>query len=97
LCCRKTTVSLGFLFLVAVFAGGFGKHLPTGFLPEEDQGYFYVNVQLPLAASMERQVFVNVDRDKVLKQGVPLDQVYQTLQAFMGGVFINFFNRFGRE
>ena len=43
------------------------------------------------------QVFVNVDRDKVLKQGVALGDVYQTLQAFMGGYFINFFNRFGRQ
>jgi hydrophobic/amphiphilic exporter-1 (mainly G- bacteria), HAE1 family len=42
------------------------------------------------------QLFVKVDRDKVLKQGVPLSDVYQTLQAFMGGAFINFFNRFGR-
>jgi HAE1 family hydrophobic/amphiphilic exporter-1 len=31
-----------------------------------------------------------------LKQNVPLSDVYQTLQAFMGGAFINFFNRFGR-
>jgi HAE1 family hydrophobic/amphiphilic exporter-1 len=37
-----------------------------------------------------------VDRDKVLKQGVPLSDVYQTLQAFMGGVMVNYFNRFGR-
>jgi len=42
------------------------------------------------------QLFVKVDRDKVLKQGMPLTDVYQTLQAFMGGSFINFFNRFGR-
>ena len=42
------------------------------------------------------QVFADVDRDKVLKQGVALEDVYQTLQAFMGGVFINYFNRFGR-
>jgi len=42
------------------------------------------------------QLSVNVDRDKVLKQGVPISDVYQTLQAFMGGSFINFFNRFGR-
>ncbi|MBM3298626.1 MAG: efflux RND transporter permease subunit, partial [Deltaproteobacteria bacterium] len=43
------------------------------------------------------QIFVNVDRDKVLKQGIDLRQVYQTLQAFMGGYFINYFNRFGRQ
>jgi HAE1 family hydrophobic/amphiphilic exporter-1 len=38
-----------------------------------------------------------VDRDKVLKQGVALNDVYRTVQAFMGGVFINYFNRFGRQ
>ncbi|HEY8022331.1 MAG TPA: efflux RND transporter permease subunit, partial [Thermoanaerobaculia bacterium] len=43
------------------------------------------------------QVFVDVDRDKVLKQGIPVADVYQTLQAFLGGSFINQFNRFGRQ
>jgi HAE1 family hydrophobic/amphiphilic exporter-1 len=42
------------------------------------------------------QVFVKVDRDKVLKLGVPLNDVYNTLQTFMGGNFVNYFNRFGR-
>jgi len=32
----------------------------------------------------------------VLKQGINLSQVYQTLQTFMGGYFVNYFNRFGR-
>ncbi|MGA7914202.1 MAG: efflux RND transporter permease subunit [Candidatus Acidiferrales bacterium] len=43
------------------------------------------------------QVYVHVDRDKVLTQGVQLKDVYGTLQAFMGGAFINYFNRFGRQ
>ncbi len=43
------------------------------------------------------QVFANVDRDKVLKQGIPLTDVYQTMQAFLGGLYINQFNRFGRQ
>ncbi len=38
-----------------------------------------------------------MDRDKVLKLGVPLADVYHTIQAFMGGAFINYFNRFGRQ
>ncbi len=38
-----------------------------------------------------------MDRDKVIKQGVAVKDVYQTLQAFMGGLFINYFNRFGRQ
>ncbi len=42
------------------------------------------------------QLFADVDRDKVLKQGIQLDSVYQTLQAFLGGTFVNYFNRFGR-
>jgi HAE1 family hydrophobic/amphiphilic exporter-1 len=43
------------------------------------------------------QEFIEVDRDKVLKQGVALSDVYRTIQAFMGGYFINYFNRFGRQ
>ena len=43
------------------------------------------------------QIVVDVDRDKVLKQGVDVGQVYRTLQTFMGGFFVNYFNRFGRQ
>jgi HAE1 family hydrophobic/amphiphilic exporter-1 len=43
------------------------------------------------------QKFIEVDRDKVLKQSVNLTDVYRTIQAFMGGYFINYFNRFGRQ
>src|SRR5438552_1931477 len=231
---HKVVFSVLLLVVVALAAGFFGSRLPTGLLPEEDQGYFFLNVQLPTAASLQRtddvakkieailketpgvqtyntvvgfsllsfvnttynafyfvtlkpwderdpqgltadviihrlnqrlaglpeaqafafappaipgigtsggatfmledrsgqdiaflaqntdrflqaarqrpefasltttfipsapQVFADVDRDKVLKQGVDLGSVYQTLQAFMGGVFVNYFNRFGR-
>jgi HAE1 family hydrophobic/amphiphilic exporter-1 len=231
---HKVVFSVLLLVVVALAAGFFGSRLPTGLLPEEDQGYFYMNIQLPTAASLQRtddvakkiegilketpgvqtyntvvgfsllsfnnttynafyfvtlkpwgerdaqgltadviirrlnqrlaglaeaqafafappaipgigtsggatfmledrsgqdieflaqntdrflqaarkrpefaaltttfiptapQVFADVDRDKVLKQGVDLGSVYQTLQAFMGGVFVNYFNRFGR-
>src|SRR5216110_3398732 len=231
---RKAVLSFALLAVLAVGAGLFGSRLPSGFLPEEDQGYVYLALQLPDASSLERtdqaarkieemlsktpgvqyttsvigfsllslvqntysafffvtfkpwsertrpeekytaikaninkqlaglteglafafpppaipgvgtsggfqfiledragkdvaflaqnvktfldaarkrpelgtliptflpnvpQVFVNVDRDKVLKQGIDLGQVYQTLQTFMGGFFVNYFNRFGR-
>jgi HAE1 family hydrophobic/amphiphilic exporter-1 len=43
------------------------------------------------------QLFVHVDRDKALKQGVNLNEVYRTMQTFLGGYFINYFNRFGRQ
>src|SRR5947207_1905080 len=231
---RKAVLSFGLLAALAVGAGLFGSRLPSGFLPEEDQGYVYLALQLPDAASLERtdaasrkieemlsktpdvqyttsvvgfsllslvqntysafffvtfkpwsertkpedqytaikaninkqlagltegiafafpppaipgvgtsggfqfiledragkdvaflaqnlktfleaahkrpelgtliptflpnvpQVFVKVDRDKAVKQGIDLGQVYQTLQTFMGGFFVNYFNRFGR-
>jgi HAE1 family hydrophobic/amphiphilic exporter-1 len=231
---HKAGFSMVLLVVVGVLGGLLGARLPAGFLPEEDQGYFYLNVQLPTAASLERtgdvakkiegilketpgvqtydtiggfsllsianssynafyfvtlkpweertpegltadvimrrlnqtlaglpdaqafafappaipgigtsggatfmledrsgqgveflaentekflaaarqrpefallattfipdvpQVFADVDRDKVLKQGVDLRSVYDTLQAFMGGLFVNYFNRFGR-
>jgi HAE1 family hydrophobic/amphiphilic exporter-1 len=43
------------------------------------------------------QIFADVDRDKVLKQGVAVADVYQTMQAYLGGLFLNQFNRFGRQ
>jgi len=42
------------------------------------------------------QKYVYVDKEKVLKQGISISDVYQTLQAFMGGTFVNYFNQFGR-
>jgi HAE1 family hydrophobic/amphiphilic exporter-1 len=231
---RKAGFSMLLLVAFAALAGWFGSRLPTSFLPQEDQGYFYLNVQLPVAASLQRtdevckqieailketpgvqtfnmvvgfsmlsfsnttynafsfvmlkpwkerdaqgltaevimrglnqrlaklrdaqafafsppaipgvgtsggvtfmledrsgqgidflaqhtnkflevartrpefasltttflpsvpQVFADVDHDKALKQGVDLGAVYRTLQAFMGGAFVNYFNLFGR-
>jgi len=43
------------------------------------------------------QIFVDVDRDKALLHGMDLNAVYQTLQVYMGGYFVNYFNRFGRQ
>ena len=43
------------------------------------------------------QVYVDVDRPRVIAQGVQLSDVYKTLQTFMGGVLVNYFNRFGRQ
>jgi HAE1 family hydrophobic/amphiphilic exporter-1 len=232
---HKSFVSLLFLVGIVVLTGFFGGKVPTGFLPEEDQGYLYAGIQLPDAASLQRtaavateaeklimdtpgvkfctsvigysmlsqvtntysafffitledwamrkapevkyeaikqnlsrklagvsgavgfafsppaipgigtsggvtfmledragkdiaflsenvdaflaaarkrpelasvtttfrptvpQLFVDVDRDKVLKQGVNINDVYKTLQSFMGSGFVNYFNKFGRQ
>jgi HAE1 family hydrophobic/amphiphilic exporter-1 len=232
---RKSFVAILMLVIVAVAAGFFGSRVPSSFLPDEDQGYAYINMQLPNAASLQRtdeasravekilantpgveystsvigfsllsfvrtsynafffvtfkpwedrkaraeqfqeikahlnralsqlpegivfsfsppaipgvgtsggftfvledragndvqflaknlntfldavrkrpeiasasttflssvpQQYIDVDRDRVLKLGVPLTDVYRTIQTFMGGTFINYFNRFGRQ
>jgi HAE1 family hydrophobic/amphiphilic exporter-1 len=43
------------------------------------------------------QVFARVDRDKALKLGIDIRDVYTTLQTLMGGFYVNDFNRFGRQ
>jgi HAE1 family hydrophobic/amphiphilic exporter-1 len=43
------------------------------------------------------QVYVDVDKEKVLKQQVPIADVYATLQAFLGGAYVNDFTRFSRQ
>jgi HAE1 family hydrophobic/amphiphilic exporter-1 len=53
-------------------------------------------VASPFSASVP-QIFADVDRDKALKQGVAVEDVYQTMQAYLGGLYLNQFNRFGRQ
>ncbi len=43
------------------------------------------------------QQYANVDRIKVERQGASISDVYQTLQTFLGGYLVNYFNRFGRQ
>ncbi|MFZ0270348.1 MAG: multidrug efflux RND transporter permease subunit [Acidobacteriaceae bacterium] len=43
------------------------------------------------------QLYADVDRDKATQQQVDLSSVYTTLQTFMGGYLVNYFNRFGRQ
>ena len=42
------------------------------------------------------QLNVNVDREKVKRQNVKLSDVFQTLQVYLGSLYINDFNKFGR-
>lgn len=43
------------------------------------------------------QVYVDVDQAQAMIQGVSLSDAYQTLQTFLGGYFVNYFNRFGLQ
>lgn len=51
---RKFKRSLVYTLILLVIAGFMGANLPGGFIPEEDQGYIFVNLQLPMAASLQR-------------------------------------------
>jgi multidrug efflux pump len=42
------------------------------------------------------QIKANVDRDKALAQGIDLDALYETMQIYLGSLYVNDFNRFGR-
>lgn len=43
------------------------------------------------------QLYADVDRAKVMREGVNIGDVYNTMQTFMGGYLVNYFNRFGRQ
>src|SRR3984893_2984085 len=51
---RRSGITLILLLLFGLLAFAFGKRIPASFLPDEDQGFFYVNLQLPNAASLQR-------------------------------------------
>ena len=42
------------------------------------------------------QIWVDIDREKAKKQGVPLDEIFATLQTQLGSYYVNDFNKFGR-
>src|SRR2546421_845915 len=51
---RKGALVMVLLVLFGLGAFFFGNRLPSSFMPDEDQGYLYVSMQLPIAASMQR-------------------------------------------
>src|SRR6201984_1849893 len=91
---RKAVLSFALLAVLAVGAGFFGSRLPSGFLPEEDQGYIYLALQLPDAASLERTDAASRKIEEILSKipGVQyttsvigfslLSIVYDTYHAF---------------
>ena len=51
---RKSAIALILLVIFGAAAGFFSAKVPSSFLPDEDQGYLYINLQLPNAASLQR-------------------------------------------
>jgi HAE1 family hydrophobic/amphiphilic exporter-1 len=63
---RKTTVTIVLLLVITILTGLLGRVLPKGFIPPEDLGYVYLNVQLPAGASLERTAAVCDEIDRLL-------------------------------
>ena len=63
---RKIKRSVIFIIIMTIGAGIFGKMVPGGFIPEEDMGYFYVNIQLPNAASLQRTGVISEEIETIL-------------------------------
>jgi len=56
-----------------------------------------IAVAIPSYQPNVPQIYADVDREKTLQQQVSLTDVYTTMQTFMGGYLVNYFNRFGRQ
>jgi hydrophobic/amphiphilic exporter-1 (mainly G- bacteria), HAE1 family len=89
----------GFSMMLQDRAGGSYEHLAAqaqAFLAEARKRPELENVRGNFSPAVP-QLFVHVDKDKAGKHRVPVNEIYSTLQAFLGGVYINDFTRFGRQ
>jgi HAE1 family hydrophobic/amphiphilic exporter-1 len=78
---RKAIISIAMIGIVILGVGLFGKQLPAGFIPEEDQGLLGVNIQLPAAASLERTGAVLAQVEKILSETKGVE-AYSTIGGF---------------
>ncbi len=53
------------------------------------QVYSNYNVNVP-------QLYANIDRTKAVQIGIPVEEVFRTMQIYLGSLYINDFNQFGR-
>ena len=72
---RKLILSAAALVAIIVLMSGLFGMVPGGFVPEEDQGYFLVNVQLPDAASLERTDVITAQIEDILNNTQGVDSV----------------------
>jgi HAE1 family hydrophobic/amphiphilic exporter-1 len=63
---RRVVLSVMLLVGLTVIMAGLFRAVPGGFVPEEDQGYFLLNIQLPDAASLQRTAEVTAKVDRIL-------------------------------
>jgi HAE1 family hydrophobic/amphiphilic exporter-1 len=82
---RKATISMLLLVIVVVGITRISKHVPGGFIPDEDKGYLFVAIDLPEGASLQRS-------DAVLKQIEEIVCSTEGVQSAVGLAGINILN-----
>ncbi|MGO3934483.1 efflux RND transporter permease subunit [Rhodopseudomonas pseudopalustris] len=87
---RYSIVGLFFVGLSAIGIFGLSKITPTGFLPEDDQGAFFVVAQLPGGASVGRTEAVIIEAEKLLKDE-------PTVQDYTSVVGLNFIDNYSQS
>jgi len=90
---RRGIITILIIAGVVVGAGFFGKRLPAGFIPDEDQGILGVAVQLPPAASAERTSALLARVEDILGKTEGVDS-YQTIGGY-GAVTSTYQQNFG--
>jgi len=98
---RKINRGLVFIGITVVLLIVIGRFVPGGFIPEEDMGYLFVNIQLPNAASLQRTDVVAKQVEQILKRHEEVEYVttaagYSLLSGTMssnaGFIFISLKN-----
>lgn len=72
---RKIKRSVAFIAIITIVAGLIGSSVPGGFIPTEDQGYIYVNIQLPDASSLQRSDVIAEKVESILMNHEAIDMV----------------------
>ncbi|HKX45345.1 MAG TPA: multidrug efflux RND transporter permease subunit, partial [Planctomycetota bacterium] len=83
---RRPSLSIVLVLFVVLGAWWFGRQVPAGFVPEEDQGIVGINVQLPAAASLERTAAVLSRVEEIVARTEGID-AYATIGGY--GVVTN--------
>jgi HAE1 family hydrophobic/amphiphilic exporter-1 len=78
---RKTARSMIFIAILVGVIGVLVRHIPAGFIPEEDQGYLLVQANLPDASSLERTDVVMKKAEAIIKANEAVEG-YNTVTGF---------------
>jgi HAE1 family hydrophobic/amphiphilic exporter-1 len=78
---RRLVLGLGLLAVLGAFAGCVAEKTPGGFVTDEDQGYLFVNIELPAAASLQRTDAVCKQVEAILHE-TPGVRSYNTIAGF---------------